>query len=67
MTGLRNCASWGEEGFPTADGITLVTDKLNTHTLACLYERFPAAQARRIAAKIEWHHTPEHDRSCGPL
>jgi hypothetical protein len=49
-----------EEDFAAADGITLVTDNLNTHTLACLYERFPAEQARRIAAKIEWHYTPEH-------
>lgn len=49
-----------EEDFATADGITLVTDNLNTHTVACLYERFPAEQARRIAAKIEWHYTPEH-------
>jgi hypothetical protein len=38
----------------------LVTDNLNTHTPSCLYERFPPAQARRIAAKLEWHYTPEH-------
>ena len=37
-----------------------MTDNLNTHSPACLYERFPAAQARRIAAKLEWHFTPEH-------
>ena len=55
-----------EEDFAAADGITLVTDNLNTHTLACLYERFPAEQARRIAAKIEWHYTPEHGRSQRP-
>jgi hypothetical protein len=49
-----------EEDFPAAERIVLVTDNLNTHTPACLYERFPAAQARRIAAKLEWHYTPEH-------
>jgi hypothetical protein len=49
-----------EEDFPTAERIVLVTDNLNTHSPACLYERFPAAQARRIAAKLEWHFTPEH-------
>jgi hypothetical protein len=49
-----------EEDFPDAECIVLVTDNLNTHTLACLYERFPASQARRIAAKLEWHYTPEH-------
>lgn len=37
-----------------------MTDNLNTHTLACLYERFTPEEARRIAAKIEWHSTPEH-------
>jgi hypothetical protein len=49
-----------EEDFPNAECIVLVTDNLNTHTPACLYERFPAAQARHIVAKIEWHYTPEH-------
>jgi hypothetical protein len=49
-----------EDDFPQAARIVLVTDNLNTHTPACLYERFPAAQARAIAAKLEWHYTPEH-------
>jgi hypothetical protein len=49
-----------EDDFPQAAAIVLVTDNLNTHTPACLYERFPAEQARRIAAKLEWHYTPEH-------
>jgi len=49
-----------EEDFPDAERIVLVTDNLNTHTPACLYERFAPAQARRIAAKLEWHYTPEH-------
>lgn len=49
-----------EDDFPHAAGIVLVTDNLNTHTPACLYERFPPEQARRIAAKLEWHYTPEH-------
>jgi hypothetical protein len=49
-----------EEDFPAAERIVLVTDNLNTHSIACLYERFPAAQARRIAAKLEWHYTPAH-------
>ncbi len=38
----------------------LVVDSLNTHHAAALYERFKPAEARRIAAKIEWHYTPEH-------
>jgi hypothetical protein len=49
-----------EEDFPDAECVVLVTDNLNTHTLSCLYERFPPAQARRIAEKLEWHYTPEH-------
>jgi len=49
-----------DEDYPEAEKIVLVTDNLNTHSTACLYERFAAAEARRIAAKIEWHYTPEH-------
>jgi hypothetical protein len=46
--------------YPDAECVVLVSDNLNTHTLACLYEAFPPQEARRIAGKIEWHHTPEH-------
>jgi DDE superfamily endonuclease len=46
--------------YAHAECVVLVTDNLNIHTPACLYEAFPAAEARRIAEKIEWHYTPEH-------
>lgn len=49
-----------EEDYPDAEQIVLVTDNLNTHRPACLYERFPPEQAQRIVRKIEWHYTPEH-------
>ena len=49
-----------EVDYPQAERIVLVTDNLNTHTPACLYARFTPAEARRIAAKLEWHYTPEH-------
>ena len=49
-----------DEDYPEAEKIILVTDNLNTHRPACLYERFEPAEARRIAAKIEWHYTPKH-------
>ena len=49
-----------EEDRPDAETLVLVADNLNTHSLACLYERFPPEQARRIATKLEWHYTPEH-------
>ena len=46
--------------FPQADKIVLVMDNLNTHKLASLYQAFPAAEARRLAAKLEIHYTPKH-------
>lgn len=46
--------------YPEAEQIVLVTDNLNTHGPASLYEAFAPAEARRIAQKIEWHYTPEH-------
>jgi len=49
-----------EDMYPAADRIVLVMDNLNTHKLASLYEAFPPDQARRIAARIEIHHTPKH-------
>ncbi len=30
----------------------------NTHTIGSLYQAFPAAKARRLAQRIEIHHTP---------
>jgi transposase len=49
-----------DEDYSEADIIVLVTDNLNTHSPACLYERFEPAEARRIAEHFEWHYTPEH-------
>ena len=46
--------------YAEAECVVLVMDNLNTHSAACLYEAFPPWEARRIASKIEWHHTPEH-------
>jgi hypothetical protein len=49
-----------EEIHPDAERIVLVMDNLNTHKLASLYEAFPPEQARRIAERLEIHHTPKH-------
>ena len=49
-----------DDGYPDAEKIVLVTDNLNTHSPACLYERFEPAVARRLAQRFEWHYTPEH-------
>lgn len=46
--------------FPDATVIRVVLDNLNTHTYAALYETFAPAEARRIAAKLEFHYTPKH-------
>ncbi len=46
--------------FPDAKQIVLVQDNLNTHTKASLYEAFPAAEARRLVERFEWHYTPKH-------
>ncbi len=46
--------------FPDAAKIVLVQDNLSTHTPASLYAAFPAAQARRLTERFEWHYTPKH-------
>jgi hypothetical protein len=46
--------------YPEAECIVLVMDNLNTHTPAALYEAFPPAEAKRLADKLEIHHTPKH-------
>ncbi|MCA1672608.1 MAG: IS630 family transposase [Actinobacteria bacterium] len=45
---------------PAAETIVLVMDQLNTHSPASLYEAFAPAEAKRLAAKLEIHHTPKH-------
>jgi DDE superfamily endonuclease len=46
--------------FPQAQKIVLMSDNLNTHKPAALYEAFSPQEARRIVEKIAWHHTPKH-------
>jgi hypothetical protein len=46
--------------FPEAEKITVMSDNLNTHKPAALYEAFAPKEARRIIEKIAWHHTPKH-------
>jgi hypothetical protein len=45
---------------PDAERIVLVMDQLNTHSPASLYHAFPPAEAKRLADKLEIHHTPKH-------
>lgn len=46
--------------FAQAETIVLIQDNLNTHAAASLYEAFPAAEARRLVERFEWHYTPKH-------
>ena len=63
----RNAADYAEvirylidECFPEADKIVLVEDNLSTHHASSLYQAFEPAEARRLANKLEVHHTPVH-------
>ena len=49
-----------DEAYPEIAVVRLVLDNLNTHRVASLYETFPAAEARRIAKRLEFHYTPKH-------
>ena len=49
-----------DEAYPGVPVIRVVLDNLNTHRMASLYETFPPAEARRIAKRLEFHHTPKH-------
>ena len=46
--------------YPAAEKIVLVMDQLNTHGTASLYQAFVPSEARRLAEKLEIHHTPKH-------
>ena len=49
-----------DEADPDVPVIRVVLDNLNTHPMASLYKNFPAPVARRIARRLEFHHTPKH-------
>ncbi len=49
-----------DEAHPETPVVRVVLDNLNTHRAAPLYETFPAAEARRIAKRLEVHYTPKH-------
>jgi DDE superfamily endonuclease len=49
-----------DQAYPEAQVIRVVLDNLNTHDAASLYAAFPAPEARRLARKLEFHHTPKH-------
>lgn len=67
VTEHRTKVDWASEikdlvdvRYPDAEKIVLVLDNLNTHSPGSLYEAFPPADAKRLADKLEIHHTPKH-------
>jgi DDE superfamily endonuclease len=46
--------------YREAERVVLVMDQLNTHSLASLYEAFAPEEAKRLAERVELHHTPKH-------
>ena len=46
--------------YPDAQKIVLVMDQLNTHNIASLYQTFEPDEAKRLAEKLDIHHTPKH-------
>jgi len=49
-----------DDMYPDARKIVLVQDNLNTHSPASLYEAFTPTEAKRLADRFEWRHTPRH-------
>jgi hypothetical protein len=45
--------------WSNAEVIVLVQDNLNTHNASSFYENLPAAQARELATRFEFHYTPK--------
>jgi len=46
--------------FQKAERIRVVLDNLSTHSAGALYQAFPAAEARRMLRRLEFHYTPKH-------
>ncbi len=49
-----------DQEYPDIGVIRLVLDNLNTHKKGSLYEAFKPSEARRIARRLQFHHTPKH-------
>jgi hypothetical protein len=46
--------------YHEAEKVVMVMDQLNTHSAASFNEAFPPPEARRLAERLEIHHTPKH-------
>jgi DDE superfamily endonuclease len=65
VTEHRTAVDWANEisdllevRYPEAARVRLVCDTLNTHGIGSLSEAFPPEQARKLASRLEIHHTP---------
>ena len=74
VTGRRTAVDFAQqmkwlvdEAYPDATVIRLVLDNLNTHKPGSLYEAFAPSEARRIAKRLELHHTPNHGSWLNPV
>jgi hypothetical protein len=57
---FAHCMRTITQAYPDASVIRVVLDNLNTPQIASLYEAFPPEEARAIARRLEFHHTPLH-------
>jgi hypothetical protein len=46
--------------FKKTNKVKLLCDNLNTHNITSLYKAFPAAEAHRLARRLEIYHTPRN-------
>ncbi len=67
VTAQRTRREWAQQiqqlvdvRYPDAERLVLVMDNLNVHTPGALYDVFAPAEAKRLADKLEIHHTPKH-------
>jgi hypothetical protein len=67
VTDTRQRTDWAqfiagllEQHYRAAERVVVVMDQLNTHSAASLYEAFAPARAKRLADRLEIHHTPKH-------
>jgi len=67
VTHQRTAIDWAhfmrdvaEAHYPNAEKILVVMDNLNTHGPGSFYEAFVPAEAKRLAARFEFHYTPKH-------
>jgi transposase len=46
--------------YPEAERIRVVLDNLSTHSAGALYQTYPAAEARWVLRRLEFHYVPKH-------